>query len=421
MIEAGIREFQAPGIYVERGEVLVPRLISVAGEGVLSCGAAPLVAGSLRRRNCPARLAPVPSLDDPRGRDAVVYLATVRQDDGGVVGIAAVTAPEDKLAAAHARASVEEWAAAAGNRTLLAGGSPWCSGAMHAIAACREAAAAHAGSGRTVRLLGPVALPPESAAEISELGAIQVSSLADAEPGDVVVIAAHGAPPEIRAAAAERDLTLVDATCPVIRHAQDKATRLADRGQHVVLIGQPGAAATGPIASRAAGQVTVVETTAGAASMRVGDARRISYMVQPGMPVEAAGGIVTALRARFPAAKDTRPAGLCYAASDRAATVRAIAAGSDLVLVLGDPQSPDTRQLGAQARDTGVKVANVQAVSDITPVMLTGVTTIGAVESTSAPAVLAAEVIAALAGLGQLGVGRRQVSTDMAGASGAHA
>ena len=220
---------------------------------------------------------------------------------------------------------------------------------------------------------------------------------------------------------AERDLTLVDATCPVIRHAQDKATRLADRGQHVVLIGQPGAAATGPIASRAAGQVTVVETTAGAASMRVGDARRISYMVQPGMPVEAADGIVTALRARFPAAKDTRPAGLCYAASDRAATVRAIAAGSDLVLVLGDPQSPDTRQLGAQARDTGVKVANVQAVSDITPVMLTGVTTIGAVESTSAPAVLAAEVIAALAGLGQLGVGRRQVSTDMAGASGAHA
>jgi 4-hydroxy-3-methylbut-2-en-1-yl diphosphate reductase len=418
MIEAGIREVQASGIYVERGEVLVPRLISVAGEGVLSCGAAPLVAGSLRRRNCPARLAPVPSLDDPRGRDAVVFLATVRPDDGGALGIAAVTAPEDKLAAAHARASVEEWAAAAGNRTLLAAGSPWCSGAVNAVAACREAAAAHAGSGRTVRLLGPVALPPEAAAELAGLGAVQVSSLADAQPGDVVVIAAHGAPPEIRAAAAERDLTLVDATCPVIRRAQDKTTRLADRGQHVVLIGQPGAAATGPIASRAAGNVTVVETTAGAGSMRVSDARRISYMVQPGMPVEAADGIVTALRARFPAAKDTRPAGLCYAASDRAATVRAIAGGSDLVLVLGDPQSPDARQLGAQARDAGVKVANIQAVSDITPAMLTGVTTIGAVESTSAPAVLAAEVIAALAGLGPLGVGRRQVSTNMAGASG---
>jgi 4-hydroxy-3-methylbut-2-en-1-yl diphosphate reductase len=418
MIEAGIREFQASGIYVERGEVLVPRLISVAGEGVLSCGAAPLVAGSLRRRNCPARLAPVPSLDDPRGRDAVVFLATVRPDDGGVLGIAAVTAPEDKLAAAHARASVEEWAATAGNRTLLAAGSPWCSGAIHAVAACREAAAAHAGSGRTVRLLGPVSLPPESAAELAELGAIQVSSVADAQPGDVVVIAAHGAPPEVRAAAAERDLTIVDATCPVIRRAQDKATRLADRGQHVVLIGQPGAAATGPIASRAAGSVTVVETTAGATSMRVSDARRISYMVQPGMPVEAADGIVTALRARFPAAKDTRPAGLCYAASDRAATVRAIAGGSDLVLVLGDPQSADARQLGAQARDAGVKIANIQAVSDITPTMLAGVTTIGAVESTSAPAVLAAEVIAAVAGLGQLGVGRRQVSTNMAGALG---
>jgi 4-hydroxy-3-methylbut-2-en-1-yl diphosphate reductase len=418
MIEAGIREFQASGINVERGEVLVPRLISVAGEGVLSCGAAPLVAGSLRRRNCPARLAPVPSLDDPRGHDALVYLATCRQDDGGVLGIAAIAPAPDKLAAAHARASVEEWAALAGNRTLLAAGSPWCSGAIHAVAACREAAAAHAGSGRTVRLLGPVALPPEFADELAALGAIQVTSLADAQPGDVVVIAAHGAAPEIRAAAADRELTIVDATCPVIRRAQDKTTRLADRGQHIVLIGQPGAAATGPIASRAAGKVTVVETTAGAASMRVSDAQRLSYMVEPGMPVEAADGIVSALRARFPAAKDTRPAGLCYAASDRAATVRAIAAGSDVVLVLGDPQSPDARQLGAQARDAGTKVAHIETVADITPAMLTGVTTIGTVESTSAPAVLAAEVIGALAGLGQLSVGRRQVSTEMAGSPG---
>jgi 4-hydroxy-3-methylbut-2-enyl diphosphate reductase len=414
MIESGIREFQASGINVERGEVLVPRLISIADNGVLSCGAAPLVAGSLRRRNCQARLAPVPTLDDPRGNEAIVHLATCRQDDGGVLGIAAVTPPQDKLAGAHARASVEEWAAVAGNRTLLAAGSPWCSGAVHAVAACRAAAAEHAGSGRTVRLLAPVALPPEAAAELDALGAVQVSSLTDAQPGDVVVIAAHGAPPEVRSAAAERELTLVDATCPVIRRAQDKTTRLADRGQHIVLIGQPGAAATGPIASRAAGHVTVVETTAGAASMRVTDARRLSYMVQPGMPVEAAGGIVSALRARFPAARDTRPAGLCFAASDRAATVRAIAVGSELVLVLGDPKSADARQLGGQARDAGAKVAHIQTVYDITPAMLTGVTTIGTVESTSAPAVLAAEVIAALAGLGQLSVGRRQVSTEMA-------
>jgi 4-hydroxy-3-methylbut-2-en-1-yl diphosphate reductase len=418
MIQAGIRELQASGIDVQRGEVLVPRLLGIDAQGVLSCGAAPLVAGSLVRKGCQVRIAPVPRCDDPLGDgDAVLFLATCQQDDGGPVAIATATHAQDKRAATHARAAVEEWAAAAGSRTLLTAASPWCSGAQAAVEACRRAASAHAGSGHTVRLLAPVSLPPESAAEIESLGAIQVSSLAGAQPGDVVVIPAHGAGAELRAEAAQRRLTVVDATCPVIARAQDAAGRLADRGQHLALIAQPGAAATGPIASRAAGHVTVLETATGAAAMRVSDARRVSYMVQPGMPVESAGGIVSALRARFPAARNPQPAGLCYAASDRAATVRAIAAGSDLLLVLGDPQSGDARQLAAQAREAGAKVQPVGAVSEITPAMLAGVATIGAVESTSAPAVLAAEVIAALAGLGPLTVARRQVRTEVAGSA----
>ena len=126
MIQSGIREFQASGISVERGEVLVPRLLGVDAHGILSCGAAPLVAGSLQRKGCQVRLAPVPRCDDPLGPGdgATLVLATCPQEDGGTVAIAAATAPQDKLAAAHARAAVEEWAAVAGHRTLLAAGSP---------------------------------------------------------------------------------------------------------------------------------------------------------------------------------------------------------------------------------------------------------------------------------------------------------
>lgn len=415
MINSAIREFQATGIGALRGEVLVPRLIGVDPHGVLSCGAAPLVAGSLVRRGCQVRLAPVPKCDDPAGDgDATVVLATW-QDDGRTGAIAAATAPQDKLAAAHARAVVEEWAGVAGIRTLLAAPSPWCTGAVHAVEACRRAAAAEAGTSHTVRLLAPVSMPPESAAELAALGAVEVTSLAEAQPGDVIVIAAHGAAAEIRVEAAERRLTVVDATCPLIARAQDKASRLAERGQHIALISQPGAAATGPIASRAGGHVTVVESAAGAGTIRAADSRQVSYMVQPGMPVEAAGGIVSALRARYPSARDPLPGGACYAASDRAATVRAIAAGSELVLLLGNAQSADIRQLSAQAREAGAKVQPVSAVADITPAMLAGVTTVGLAESTSAAAVLGAEIIAALAGLGPLIVARRQVSTEVAG------
>jgi 4-hydroxy-3-methylbut-2-en-1-yl diphosphate reductase len=410
MIRSGVREIQASGFRVQRGEVLVPTQIGDDVHGQLSCAAAPLVAGSLQRKGRPARLAAVPRCDDPfADGEATLCLATVPQEDGNPAAIAAATAPEDKLAAAMALAAVEEWAAVAGPRTLLAGGSPWCSGALRAARASLLA-----GSGRAVRLLGPATLAPETAADLTALGAVGVTSLADAEAGDVVIIPAHGVKAEVRAEAAERGLTVIDATCPVIAAAHDTAARIAERGQHLVLIGQQGPAA-GPIAARAAGHATVVETIAGTATMEVTDARRISYMLQPGMPVEAAEPIVTALRSRYPAARGPQPGGLCYAASDRAATVHAVAIGSDVVFALGNAESADARQLAAQAREGGARAQVISAVSDITPAMLAGVTTIGTVESTSAPAGLAAEVIAAIAGLGSLTVARREVSTQLAG------
>jgi 4-hydroxy-3-methylbut-2-en-1-yl diphosphate reductase len=244
------------------------------------------------------------------------------------------------------------------------------------------------------------------------LGVVQVTSLADAEEGDVVLFPAHGVSSQVRAEAAERGLVVIDATCPLVARAQESAGRLADRGQHVVLIGQPQAAAATPIASRAVGQVTVVENAGGTTALNVRDAQRISYMLQPGLPVEAASGVIGALRSRYPAAQGTPPAGLCYAPSDRLATVRAVATGSDLVLVLGDPQSSDARQVVGQARDAGARVQPIGTVFELTPALIDGATTIGIIESTSAHSGLAAQFIAAIGGLGQLNVVRRQVRTE---------
>jgi 4-hydroxy-3-methylbut-2-enyl diphosphate reductase len=398
--------------------VLVPTLVSDELHGLLSCPSAPLIAGTLLRRGRPVRLAPLPRPTDPlAGGDAIMYLATCPQQDGMTAAIAAVTAPQDRLAASFARAAVEEWAAIAGNRVLLTAGSPWCAGALRAANSSRRAAAEHAGSGVAVRLLEPLALPPEAAAELASLGANKISSLADTNEGDVVVFPAHGVSAATRTEAAERGLTVVDGTCPLITTAQEMAGRLAGRGQHLVLIGQRDAAGTTSIADRAAGHITLVETAAGPSALNVSDAQRISYMLHPGMPVEVAESIADALRSRFPAAQGTGPAGLCYAASDRAASVRAVATGSDLVLVLGDAQSSDARQLSAQARETGARVQVIGAVPDVTPAMLADVATIGLAESTSASAGLSAQVIAAIAGLGQLTVARRQVSTDLVGPS----
>jgi 4-hydroxy-3-methylbut-2-en-1-yl diphosphate reductase len=412
----GVREMVVSGVTMQPGEILVPTLLGDELSGQLSCAAAPLVAGSLHRRAQPLRIAPVPRYAGPQADgEVVLYLATCLQQDGSSTAIAAAAALGDRVSAAFALAAVEEWAAVAGSRVVLASGSPWCSGALRAAETCRAAAAEHAGRGQTVRLLGPLSLslPPETAAELDMLGAVQITSLADAAEGDIVVFPAHGVTTQVRTEAAERGLITIDATCPLVARAQDVAGRLADRGQHVVMIGQQSAAAAAPIASRASGQVTIVENTGGTATLDVSDAHRISYMLQPGLPVEAGSSVIGALRSRYPAARGTAPAGLCYAPSDRLATVRAVAVGSDFVLVLGDPEASDTRQLVAQARAAGARVQPLGTVFDVSPAMIEQVTTIGLIESTSAPAGLAAQVIAAIGGLGQLTVARRQVRTEL--------
>jgi 4-hydroxy-3-methylbut-2-enyl diphosphate reductase len=417
MNRSAVREFQAPDIRVPRGELVVPTQVGDPARGPLPCPAAPLVGGSLLRKGLNCTLAPVPRLDDA-GSDAggaLVYLATCPQRDGSTAALAAAAAPDDRLAAAAASAAVKEWAAVTGTRTLLAAGSPWCSGALRALEAARTTVADHSGRGRAVHIYGDLAAPPEAAGELAAQGAILSGSLDGAAQGDIVIFPAHGVPPGVRAEAASRGLAIVDATCPLVAHAQEQAGRLADRGDDLVLIGNAGSPAAAAITGHAAGRSAVVETVGSTAALQVTDARRVSYLLQPGIPVESTAALATALRSRFPSVRGPHPDGFCYAPSDRAQTIRAIAGASDLMLVLGDPDSADARQVSGLARDCGARAQVIAQVTELTPAMLSGVTVIGMAETTSARSALAGQVTAALSGLGPLSVVRRQVRSEITG------
>jgi 4-hydroxy-3-methylbut-2-en-1-yl diphosphate reductase len=413
MSRSAVREIQVSGTRVQRGEVVVPTQIGDPVHGLLTCHAAPLVAGSLRAKGGHVRLAEFPRCDDATSdADATLYLVTCQQQDGSTAAIAAATAPGDALAASAARTAVDEWAAVCGTRTLLMAGSPWCSGALHAASTARQAASEYRGTGRQVHVLAPVAIPPETASALSDLGAVITPSLDEVAAGDIVVFPAHGVTAEMRAEATRRGATVIDGTCPLVAAAQTAASRTADRGQQLVLISQPGHAATAAITGQAPGHVTVVETPAKTAALRVSDSRNVSFLMQPGVVLETAAPIVTALRSRYPAVKAAAPADVCYAPSDRAGTIYSVALGSDVMLVLGEPQSTDVKQVCGHARDSGTRVQVVSDVSDIRPAMLTGVHTIGVAESTSAQAGLAAQVLSALSGLGRLSVARRRLNTE---------
>ncbi|MGH3398612.1 MAG: hypothetical protein ACRDPO_28395, partial [Streptosporangiaceae bacterium] len=329
-----------------------------------------------------------------------------------------------------ASAAVEEWAAVAGTRRLLTAGRPWCAGALNALATVRAAVSEQAGreqaggeqaggeqaggqqAGRAVHVCGELAAPPEAAQELARLGVVTAATLDGIPQGDIVIFPAHGVPPAMHAEAVARGLAVVDATCPFVAHAQDQAARLAERGDDVVLLGHPGqrtAAAITGCAERAA----VVESAGGSATLQVTDARRVSYLLQPGIPVEWSGPVIGALRSRLPAARGPNPDGFCYAPSDRAQTIKAIAADCELMLVLGDADSADARMLSALARDGGAKTQVIAAAGDLTPAMLAGVSALGLAESASAPSALAGQVTTALSGLGPLSVVRRQVSSQI--------
>ena len=415
MSRSAVREIQVSGISVPRGDVVVPTQIGDPLGGLLACRAAPLVAGSLRARGRAVRLADLPNCDNPSGDfDATLYLVTCQQQDGSTAAVAAAAAPGDALSGAAARTAVEEWGAVSASRTLLLAASPWCTGALHAAGAARDAATQYQGTGVKVYLLEPAAIPAETASALTDLGAIIAPSMTDVEPGSVVVFPAHGVTPEIRTEATRRQVTVIDATCPMVAAAQTAARHAAERDQHLVLVSQPGHAATPAIASEAPGHVSVVEGPAKTAAVRASDTLHLSYLLQPGVAHEAGAPIVNALRSRYPAVRPVVPAEVCYAPSDRAGTIYSVALGSDLMLVVGDPRATDTKQVCAQARDSGTKVLLVCDIGDIKPPLLAPVHTIGLAESTSAPAGLAAQVITALSGLGRLSVVRRKLSTDKA-------
>ncbi len=416
MSRSAVRELQASGVSVARGEVVVPTEVGDPLHGTMRCSAAPLVAGSLERKGRRVRFAAVPECEETEAAcDPALFLATCPQRDGTSAAIAAVAAADDRLAVASARAAVEEWAAVCDARTLMSAGSPWCSGARQAAAAASKAITDYAANGRTVYLLGPLAAAPDLAEELTGLGAVITDSLAGIGSGDVVVLLAHGAPADVRKQAAEQDITVIDATCPLVAAAQSAAHRAAERGHHLALVGQAGNAATATLVSEAAEHVTVVETP-GSVALHVGDSRPVSYLLEPGIPVEAGAPILAALRSRYPAIRNGNPDDICYAPSDRAGSIRAVAGASDVVLVLGDARSADTRQISGLARDSGTKVHVISTASDITPAILNSVHTIGIAESTSAPATLAEQVITALSGLGKLTVAARRLHTELASA-----
>lgn len=226
-------------------------------------------------------------------------------------------------------------------------------------------------------------------------GAVFVEELEDCPVDRPVIFSAHGVPKSVPLAADARKMIAVDATCPLVTKVHNEAARHFDAGLQMVMIGHAGHPETvGTMGQLPEGEVLLVETAADVATLTVRDAGKLAYITQTTLSVDDTAGIVAALQARFPAIIGPHKEDICYATTNRQAAVKAIAGKIDALLVIGAPNSSNSRRLVEVGQSSGCAYAQlVQRATDIDWRALNGIRAVGVTAGASAPEVLVNEVI----------------------------
>ena len=229
-------------------------------------------------------------------------------------------------------------------------------------------------------------------------GAIFVEELDEVPDDAPVVFSAHGVPKSIPAEAERRKLLYVDATCPLVSKVHRQAERQLEKDRHIIFIGHEGhPEVIGTMGQVPEGRMTLVETAEDVASLPFTEDDELSFLTQTTLSVDDTHDIIAALQARYPQIVGPKAEDICYATSNRQAAVKELAPGSDLVLVIGAPNSSNSLRLVEVAERCGTNARLIQRADEIDPAWLEGVGTVGLTAGASAPETLVREVVAKLA------------------------
>lgn len=230
---------------------------------------------------------------------------------------------------------------------------------------------------------------------LRDKGAVFVEELEECPDDRPVIFSAHGVPKAVPAAAAAREMIYVDATCPLVSKVHIEAQRHSDNGLQMIMIGHAGHPETvGTMGQLPEGEVLLVETVEDVATIEVRDPEQLAYVTQTTLSVDDTADIVAALQARFPAIVGPHKEDICYATTNRQEAVKAMAPKCDAMLVVGAPNSSNSKRLVEVGARAGCPYAQlVQRATDIDWRALEGIRSIGITAGASAPEVLINEVM----------------------------
>ncbi|MEM6943488.1 MAG: 4-hydroxy-3-methylbut-2-enyl diphosphate reductase [Pseudomonadota bacterium] len=226
--------------------------------------------------------------------------------------------------------------------------------------------------------------------ELRAKGAVFVEELDECPDDRPVVFSAHGVPKAVPAEAARRNMVYVDATCPLVSKVHIEAERHHARGYQIVMIGHEGHPETvGTMGQLPDGEVILVETVEDVAVIEPRDPEMLAFITQTTLSVDDTAAVVAALQERFPAIVGPHKEDICYATTNRQAAVKEMAPMIDALLVVGAPNSSNSRRLVEVGKAAGASYAMlVQTAADIDWRAIDGISAVGITAGASAPEVL---------------------------------
>jgi len=233
--------------------------------------------------------------------------------------------------------------------------------------------------------------------ELREKGAIFVEELDECPDDRPVIFSAHGVPKAVPAEAAKREMIYVDATCPLVSKVHIEAERHHAAGLQMVMIGHEGHPETvGTMGQLPEGDVLLVETSEDVAKLNIRDPEKLAFVTQTTLSIDDTADIVAALKLRFPSIVGPHKEDICYATTNRQIAVKEIAPLVDALLVVGAPNSSNSKRLVEVASKAGCTYAQlVQRATEIDWRALEGIQSVGLTAGASAPEVLVNEIIEA--------------------------
>jgi 4-hydroxy-3-methylbut-2-en-1-yl diphosphate reductase len=228
---------------------------------------------------------------------------------------------------------------------------------------------------------------------LAKKGAIFVEELNEVPDGAAVIFSAHGVSPEVRRQAVAKHLQVIDATCPLVTKVHLEAVRFAKEGRSIILVGHAGHEEVVGTMGEAPGSIQLVGTVEEAECVEVPDPNRVAVITQTTLGVDDANVIIQVLRRRFPSLLSPSSGDICYATQNRQTAVKMIGADAQLVLVLGSPNSSNSRRLREVAEATGARSYLIDDATEIQSAWLEGVTCAAITAGASAPENLVQELV----------------------------